>query len=58
MYGKAFGVFRYRRSVPQGIPMGAEKLLLLPAEWPDQIRPFNAPAAQGFPGERWADQPR
>ncbi len=36
-------------SAPQFLPMGAEKLLLLPAEWPDQIRPFNAPAAQGLP---------
>ena len=29
--------------------MGLQKLLLLPVERPDQIRPFDAPAAQGLP---------
>jgi hypothetical protein len=27
----------------------AQKLLLLPTEWPNQIRPINPPTAQGIP---------
>lgn len=38
-----------RSSLPQLHSMGAEKLLLLPVEWSDQIRPTDAPAAQGLP---------
>jgi hypothetical protein len=30
-------------SAPQLFPMGAEKLLLLAAERPDQVRPLNIP---------------
>lgn len=33
----------------QRFPVVAQERLLLAAERPDQIRPLNAPAAQGFP---------
>lgn len=36
------------RLTPQSFPVGLQKALLLAAERPDQIRPFDAPAAQGL----------